>query len=71
MPRPLNIHLGAVYAFLYLPIIVLMVLSLNRSGLPTAWGGFSLEWYGKLASNPKITSAAWNSGTLKYSGSCR
>ena len=59
--RALNIHLGAVYAFLYLPIAVLMVLSLNKSGLPTAWGGFSLEWYGKLAANPKITGAAWNS----------
>lgn len=66
MPRPLNIHLGAVYAFLYLPIIVLMVLSLNRSGLPTAWGGFSLEWYGKLAFNPKITSAAWNSVVVAF-----
>lgn len=59
--RALNIHLSAVYAFLYLPIAVLMVLSLNKSGLPTAWGGFSLEWYGKLAANPKITGAAWNS----------
>ena len=66
MPRPLNIHLGAVYAFLYLPIIVLMVLSLNRSGLPTAWGGFSLEWYGKLAANPKITGAAWNSVVVAF-----
>ena len=66
MPRPLNIHLGAVYAFLYLPIIVLMVLSLNRSGLPTAWGGVSLEWYGKLAANPKITGAAWNSAMVAF-----
>ncbi|MBM3519438.1 MAG: ABC transporter permease [Alphaproteobacteria bacterium] len=61
MPRPLNIHLGAVYGFLYLPIAVLMVLSLNQSGLPTVWTGASFEWYGKLATNPKILSAAWNS----------
>ena len=40
--------------FLYLPIAVLMVLSFNKAGLPTAWAGFSLEWYGKLAANPKI-----------------
>jgi spermidine/putrescine transport system permease protein len=59
--RALRLHLGAVYAFLYLPIAVLMVLSLNKSGLPTAWGGVSFEWYGKLAANPKITGAAWNS----------
>jgi len=59
--RALNGWLIAVYGFLYLPIAVLMVLSFNRSGMPTAWGGFSLEWYGKLASNPKIIGAAWNS----------
>ena len=61
MPRLLSAHLAATYAFLYIPIAVLMVLSLNKAGLPTAWTGFSLEWYGKLAANPKILSAAWNS----------
>ena len=54
MSRLLNIHLGATFAFLYIPIAVLIVLSFNRAGLPTAWSGFSVEWYGRLASNPKI-----------------
>lgn len=54
-------HLAATFAFLYLPILVLFVLSFNRAGLPTAWGGFSVEWYGKLFANPKIQSAALNS----------
>jgi spermidine/putrescine transport system permease protein len=57
----LNTHLGFVYIFLYVPILVLIVLSFNKSGLPTAWTGFSTEWYGKLISNPKILSAAGNS----------
>jgi spermidine/putrescine transport system permease protein len=35
----LNAHLGLVYAFLYVPILVLILLSFNKSGLPTAWGG--------------------------------
>ena len=61
MPKLLRAHLIATFAFLYLPIIVLMVLSLNKAGLPTAWGGLSLEWYGKLASNEKVLAAAWNS----------
>ena len=61
MAKVLRAHLIGTYAFLYLPIIVLMVLSLNKAGLPTAWGGVSFEWYGKLATNPKILSAAWNS----------
>lgn len=57
----LRLHLGVTYGFLYLPIAVLMALSLNASGLPTAWTGLSFEWYGKLASNPKILLAASNS----------
>ena len=66
MPRDpirlwLNAHLGLVYVFLYVPILVLIVLSFNKSGLPTAWTGFSTEWYGKLIQNPKILSAASNS----------
>ncbi len=61
MSRVLNIHLGATFAFLYIPIAVLIVLSFNKAGLPTAWSGFSIEWYGKLANNPKILASAWNS----------
>jgi spermidine/putrescine transport system permease protein len=57
----LHAHLGLVYIFLYVPILVLIVLSFNKSGMPTAWTGFSTEWYGKLLANPKILSAAGNS----------
>jgi spermidine/putrescine transport system permease protein len=64
--RALNAWLVGVYGFLYLPIAVLMVLSFNKSGMPTAWGGFSLEWYGALAANPKITGAAWNSLVVAF-----
>jgi spermidine/putrescine transport system permease protein len=56
-----NLHLSLTYVFLYVPIATLMVLSFNRAGLPTVWSGFSLKWYGKLASNPKILASAWNS----------
>ena len=49
--RLLRVHLGAVYLFLFLPIVVLVVLSFNDSGLPTTWGGFSTRWYGELADN--------------------
>lgn len=57
----LRTHLAATYAFLYGPILVLMLLSFNKAGLPTVWTGLSFEWYGKLFSNPKILNAAWNS----------
>ena len=61
MARPLNLWLGAVYGFLYIPIAVLVVLSFNKAGLPTVWTGFSAEWYGRLLDNPKIIAAAANS----------
>ena len=59
--RWLRAHLGLVYLFLYGPILVLIALSFNRAGLPTAWTGFSTEWYGKLAANAKIINAVENS----------
>jgi spermidine/putrescine transport system permease protein len=59
--RVLKVHLVVVYAFLYVPIAVLVLLSFNRAGLPTVWTGFSLDWYAKLASAGPILSAAKNS----------
>ncbi|TCM65741.1 ABC transporter permease [Rhizobium sp. BK068] len=47
-------HLGATLLFLYVPILVLVVLSFNASGLPTAWGGFTFKWYVKLAGDQNI-----------------
>lgn len=44
----LRSNFALVMAFLYLPILVLVGLSFNRTGLPTSWGGFSTEWYGEL-----------------------
>ncbi len=58
--RLLGAHLWVTYVFLYGPILVLMVLSFNRAGLPTVWTGFSFEWYGKLAESPEILAAAIN-----------
>jgi spermidine/putrescine transport system permease protein len=49
-----------VFAFLYVPIAVLVALSFNEGGLPTVWSGFSTKWYVSLASNKDILSAALN-----------
>ena len=51
--------LGFGYAFLYIPIISLIVYSFNSSRLVTVWGGFSTRWYGELLHNDQILSAAW------------
>ncbi len=58
--RSLGVVLALVFAFLYIPIGVLIALSFNEGGLPTVWSGFSLKWYGSLASNGQILSAALN-----------
>ena len=42
------------FLFLYLPMATLVVFSFNRSRLPSHWGGFSLEWYAKLADDTEI-----------------
>ena len=46
-------------AFLYIPLIVLVVYSFNESKLVTIWGGFSTKWYAKLLDNDQILEAAW------------
>lgn len=51
--------LGAGYAFLYLPILLLMVFSFNESRLVTVWSGFSTRWYGELLRNERVLEAAW------------
>ena len=47
------------YAFLYLPIALVMVYSFNESRLVTVWAGFSTKWWSALASNDAMLSAAW------------
>ncbi len=47
------------FAFLYLPILSLIVYSFNASKLVTVWAGFSTKWYGALLHNEQILQAAW------------
>lgn len=47
-------------AFLYLPIIVLIVFSFNKNKSRGAWTGFTFDWYVKLFSNDMILTAFMN-----------
>ncbi len=49
------------YAFLYLPIVWLIVYSFNANKMMSVWGGFSTRWYGELLNNEPLMSAAKNS----------
>ncbi|MGY6567759.1 MAG: ABC transporter permease, partial [Salinarimonas sp.] len=46
-------------AFLYIPILLLVIYSFNESRLVTVWGGFSTRWYGELFRNEPLMRAAW------------
>ncbi|MFV0512314.1 MAG: ABC transporter permease [Jhaorihella sp.] len=47
------------FAFLYIPMIILVVFSFNESKLVTVWAGFSTRWYGELMRNEAFLNAAW------------
>ncbi|WP_114785664.1 spermidine/putrescine ABC transporter permease PotC [Vibrio tetraodonis] len=53
--------LSLVYAFLYLPIIVLIINSFNASKFGIKWGGFTTKWYHALVNNDSLVQAAWHS----------
>jgi spermidine/putrescine transport system permease protein len=52
---------GAMYLFMYLPILVLMVFSFNTSASSAQWEGFSWRWYGRLWQDDRIFIALQNS----------
>ena len=56
-----RIWLWAVYLFLYLPILVVVVYSFNAARYTTDWRGFTLRWYEALAGNTPLLDAALNS----------
>lgn len=49
------------YAFLYLPIVILVIFSFNDSRSTTQWYGFTLDWYGEMLRDDQVALALWNS----------
>lgn len=47
----------AVYLFMFMPIVVLIVFSFNDAKSTVVWKGFSLRWYGEVFSNRNIGKA--------------
>lgn len=52
-------YLGIILLFLYAPILILIVLSFNKSKSRSKWGGFTLDWYIKLFKNDNIMNALY------------
>ncbi len=53
-------------AFLYLPIVILVIYSFNASRLVTVWGGWSLRWYAALLDDSALREAATNSLLIAF-----
>ena len=60
-PLALILCAGVGYAFLYVPLAIVVVYSFNDSRLNAEWVGFTLDWYAKLFRNDEMLAAAGNS----------
>ncbi len=58
------------FAFLYIPIISLIVYSFNESRLVTVWAGFSTKWYSELLDNSQLLGAAFLSIKIGFLTAC-
>jgi len=59
-----KLHAGVMLAFLYLPILVVVVFSFNQSKRNIVFTGFTFEWYGKLFQNTRLLDALGNTLTV-------
>ncbi len=64
------VWMGAVFVFLYLPILTMIILSFNASPMVTSWGGFSLRWYEALVRDSEIISGAKLSFQIAFLTAC-
>ncbi|MBQ0608756.1 spermidine/putrescine ABC transporter permease PotC [Providencia rettgeri] len=56
--------MAIIYAYLYIPIIILIVNSFNKSRFGIQWQGFSTKWYELLSNNDSLLEAAGHSLTM-------
>ena len=61
-----NIFMFVVYAYLYIPIIILVTNSFNEDRYGLSWKGFSWNWYERLFNNATLIQAAFHSVTIAF-----
>ncbi|MBI1170096.1 ABC transporter permease subunit [bacterium] len=60
-------YLAAAYAFVFLPVVVLVVFSFQDGRLPVPpFQGFSLQWYDKILGNGALMTALWHSALVAF-----
>jgi putrescine transport system permease protein len=65
-----KLWMGAVFLFLYLPIVTLIILSFNASPMVTTWGGWSLRWYQELVHDTEIINGFMLSLRIAFLTAC-
>jgi len=65
----LRVLMALGFAFLYAPIVLLVIYSFNASELVSVWAGFSTRWYGALLENDALLGAVWVSLTVAVTAS--
>jgi ABC-type spermidine/putrescine transport system permease subunit II len=55
--RPLAAYALLVYAFLFTPIVVLILFTFNDARRSIVWRGFTLDWYPRLLQNTEVLDA--------------
>ena len=53
-------------AFIYLPMLILVIYSFNASKLVTVWGGWSLKWYVGLLDNTQLMGSVMRSLEIAF-----
>lgn len=61
-----NVFMFVVYAYLYIPIIILVTNSFNEDRYGLSWKGFSWNWYERLFNNDTLIQAAFHSVTIAF-----
>lgn len=54
------------YAFLYVPLALVILYSFNDSAIATVWGGFSVRWYAELFRNDQVLESLWLSLRIAF-----
>lgn len=52
-------YLYLIFAFLYAPVLILIIFSFNNSKSRAHWDGFTLKWYGELFKDNRIMSSLY------------
>lgn len=59
-----NIYLAVIFILMYIPIILVMIYSVNASKISSVWDGFSLKWYEELFRDRALFESLRNSIVL-------